>query len=108
MAMTLVPIALIYVVILGVGLATNTRRSVAITEREMSHMVDILAQRFDGELRRVAQVAELTAKTVSTRGDLTEDEIYRLLGNGIDQDPLIYGAAMGFVANGFDDRGLHQ
>ena len=104
MAMTLVPIALIYVVILGVGLVTNTNRSVTITKGEMSHLVETLAQRFDGELRRVAQVAELTAKTVTTCDDLTEDEIYRLLENGVGQDPLIYGAAMGFVAEGYDSR----
>ncbi len=104
MAMTVVPIALIYVVILGVGLVKNTRRSVEITKREMSHLVETLAQRFDGELRRVAQVAELTAKTITTCEDLTEEEVYQLLENGVDQDPLIYGAAMGFVAEGFDER----
>ena len=104
MAMTVVPIALIYVVILGVGLVKNTRRSVEITKREMSHLVETLAQRFDGELRRVAQVAELTARTVTTCEDLTEEEVYQLLENGVDQDPLIYGAAMGFVAEGFDER----
>ena len=104
MAMTLVPIALIYVVILGVGLVKNTERSVSITEREMSNLVETLAQRFDGELRRVAQVAELTAMTLSTRDDLSEDEIYRLLENGISQDPLIYGAAAGFAARTFDQR----
>ena len=104
MTMTLVPIALIFVVILGVGLVTNTRRSVSITEREMSNLVETLAQRFDGELRRVAQVAELTATTITTCEDLTEEEIYRLLENGVGQDRLIYGAAMGFVAGGFADR----
>jgi PAS domain S-box-containing protein len=104
MAMTLIPIALIYVVILGVGLVTNTKRSVAVTKREMSHLVETLAQRFDGELRRVAGVAELTAKTVTTCENLTEEELYRLLENGVGQDPLIYGAAMGFVAQGFDAR----
>ncbi len=104
MAMTLIPIALIFVVILGIGLVTNTRRSVAVTTREMSKLVETLAQRFDGELRRVAQVAELTAETITTCEDLTEDEIYRLLENGVSQDQLIYGAAMGFTARAFDHR----
>ncbi len=38
MALTVIPIALIYVVILGIGLVTATRRSVAVTEREMSQL----------------------------------------------------------------------
>jgi PAS domain S-box-containing protein len=70
----------------------------------MKSTVETLAQRFDGELRRVAMVAELTAGTALTIDELSEEKIYRLLEDGVRRDPLIYGAAMGFVANGFGGR----
>ena len=104
MALTVIPIALIYVVILGIGLVTATRRSVAVTEREMSQLVSTLAERFDGELRRVANAAEITARTAVTLDQLSEEEIYLLLENSVREDQLIYGAAMAFVPLGFDGR----
>ncbi len=104
MTITVGPIAVILLVVFGINLITSTDRSISRTERTMTSEVRILSERFDGELRRVAQVAELTAKTVATRKDLTEEEIYRLLANGVLQDPLIYGAAMAFVPGGFDQR----
>jgi PAS domain S-box-containing protein len=104
LALTLIPIAVILVVVLGLNLVTSTKRAIAKAEREAMANVATLSDRFDGELRRVSQVAEQTAATVATVGDLTEAEIYRLLENGVRQDPLIYGAAMGFVAGGFRDR----
>ena len=104
MTITVGPIAVILLVVFGINLITSTDRSISQTERTMTSEVRTLSERFDGELRRVAQVAELTAKTVATRRDLTEEEIYRLLSNGVLQDPLIYGAAMAFVPGGFDQR----
>jgi len=104
MTITVGPIAVILLVVFGINLVTSTDRSISQTERTMTSEVRTLSERFDGELRRVAQVAELTAKTVATRKDLTEEEIYRLLSNGVLQDPLIYGAAMAFVPGGFDQR----
>jgi len=105
MAMTVGPIALILLVILGAYLVTSAERAVAESERDIADLVQSLAQRFDGELQRVAQVAEQTARTVTLLDELSEAEIYGLLENGVRQDPLIYGAAMGFVAGGFDGRG---
>ncbi len=105
MAVTVVPIALILLVILGAYLVSSTERAVAESERQMATLARTLAQRFDGELQRVAQVAEQTARTVTLLDDLGEAEIYGLLENGVRQDPLIYGAAMGFVAGEFEGRG---
>ena len=104
MAITLVPIALILSAILVVSLVTGKKRALSIAEREMTERVLILAERFDGELRRVAQVADLTASRIATRSDLTEPEIYSALGEGILEDPLIFGAGMAFVPGGFDQR----
>ncbi|UCC14721.1 MAG: PAS domain S-box protein [Gammaproteobacteria bacterium] len=104
LTITVAPIAAILVVILGVNLVTNTKRALTTSEREMANTLGTLSQSFDGELHRVAQVAEQTAKAVTTLGQLSEAEVYQLLENGVLQDPLIYGAAMGFVAGGFDNR----
>lgn len=104
MAITLIPIAVILGAIFGFSLIAGKSRALSLAEREMSERVQTLAERFDGELRRVAQVAELTASRVASRSGLTEAQIYRALGNGILQDPLIFGAAMAFVPGGFDQR----
>ncbi len=104
LTVTLAPITAILLVILGINLFASSERAIANSEREMANTVVTLSQRFDGELHRVAQVAEQTAKAVSLLDNLTEDEIYGLLENGVRQDPLIYGAAMGFVAGGFDEH----
>jgi PAS domain S-box-containing protein len=104
LTMTVAPIAAILFVILGVNLVTNMDRALAESQRQMADTVKTLSQRFDGELHRVAQVAEQTAKTVTALGTLSEEQIYRILENGVLQDPLIYGAAMGFVSGGFDER----
>jgi PAS domain S-box-containing protein len=107
MAITIAPIAVILVAILIFNLLTNTERALDEARREMADTVKTLSERFDGELRRVAQVAEQTGRAVtvlSRRRPLTEDETYALLDNGVLQDPLIYGAAMAFVAGGFEGR----
>ena len=107
MAITIAPIAVILVAILIFNLLTNTERALDETRREMAGTVTTLSERFDGELRRVAQVAEQTGRAVtvlSRRRGLTEDETYALLDNGVLQDALIYGAAMAFVAGGFEGR----
>ena len=104
LTITIAPIAAILVVVLGANLFTSTNRALDESQQEMANVVLNLSQRFDGELHRVAQVAEQTAKTVMTLDALGEEQIYRLLENGVLQDPLIYGAAMGFVSGGFDER----
>jgi len=101
MALTIGPIALILLVILAVNLVTSSDRAFAKSQEEMAATVQALSQRFNGELQRVAQVAEQTARTVTTLQDISEEEIYGLLEDGVRQDPLIYGAAMGFVENSF-------
>ena len=104
MAVTIIPIAVILVLILAVTLKTTSEHAISLSEREMASAVRTLSERFDGELRRVAQVAEQTGRAVTVLGDLTEEEIYALLDNGVLQDPLIYGAAMAFVRRGFEGR----
>jgi PAS domain S-box-containing protein len=111
MAITIAPIAVILVAILIVNLLTNTERALDEARRDMASMVKTLSERFDGELRRVAQVAEQTGRAVtvlSHRRPLTEDETYALLDNGVLQDALIYGAAMAFVAGGFEGRSAYS
>ena len=104
LTITVVPIAAILLAILAINVFTSTNRALAESQREMAGVVQALSQRFDGGLDRVAQVAEQTAKTVTTVGSLSEEQVYGLLENGVLQDPLIYGAAMGFVTKGFDER----
>ena len=111
MAITIAPIAAILVAILIFSLLTNSERALDDARREMTSAVKTLSERFDGELRRVAQVAEQTGRAVtvlSHRRDLTEQETYALLDNGVLQDPLIYGAAMAFVAGGFEGRSAYS
>ena len=104
MVVTLVPIAIILVLILIVTLKTTSEHAISLSERQMAGAVRTLSERFDGELRRVAQVAEQTGRATTVLGELTEEEIYALLDNGVLQDPLIYGAAMAFVRGGFQGR----
>jgi len=102
--MTVGPILAILLVILAINLVTASERAISISQKEMVEEVMNLAGRFDSALHRVAQVAEQTAGTVTAVDDLDESEVYALLENGVRQDSLIYGAAMGFVAGGFDNR----
>ncbi len=76
----------------------RVRRSDALQQQELivSREAEALAGRFEAEMRALAQVAKSNAAILSTYPNLSEQEIYELLERSLDQNALVYGAAIAF------------
>jgi PAS domain S-box-containing protein len=98
---TVVPIILIYCLILGFGSSYLRNEAERSLEHQMTSLARNGADQFDAKLREAAQVARSTATFVQTDSKITEDQIYAQLQANIEQNPILYGAAMAFEPNAF-------
>lgn len=70
-------------------------------EARSQRLHDAIAAQLDGQLARAAQVARCTAAFVAANPDLTRDQIRRTLMAAVEQEPLIFGAAVAFEPHEF-------
>lgn len=100
---TLIPIVVIYI-IFAVENINQTRHEVH--ERIKNHMTDLAysyAQIFNGILNPVSSIAKTTADILRIDGRLQESEIYQLLTQQVENNPIIYGAWIAFAPYQFDE-----
>lgn len=90
------PTLLIYVVILGIAAVSLYRQSKGEVERAMTRLAASYSSRLDGHLREVARIAETAALILQSGPDLTDDEVYAVLEENVNQTPLVYGSCLAF------------
>ena len=69
-----------------------------------NHMTDLAisyAGIFDGFLKPIEGAAKITASLVEESEALTEEKLYKLLALQVENNPIIYGAAIAFMPNQF-------
>ncbi|WP_426415991.1 ATP-binding protein [Aestuariirhabdus sp. LZHN29] len=103
---TVVPITLIYVVIFGFGLYQSQQRATADTEKRLTQMAWHYASKVDGHMRELAQIARSTAIFLESNPEQSSQQLYELLRTNVRQSSTVYGAAIAFVPEGYDDKPL--
>ncbi|MCL6415031.1 ATP-binding protein [Aestuariirhabdus sp. Z084] len=103
---TVVPITLIYVVIFGFGLYQSQQRATANTEERLTQMAWHYASKVDGHMRELAQIARSTAIFLESNPEQSSQQLYELLRTNVRQSSAVYGAAIAFVPNGYQNKVL--
>ncbi len=70
--------------------------ALANVETRMTELTLNYADRFDGILRGIAQVAVMTAAYVERTPELPSEKLYSLLQTNLEHNPLVYGSAVAF------------
>ncbi|MFQ5658782.1 MAG: SpoIIE family protein phosphatase [Gammaproteobacteria bacterium] len=70
-------------------------------QKQATDLAQNFAARLDGQFEMVAQVARSTATFMETQPNLNRDQLYELLSANVDQNLLIYGAAIAFKPYAF-------
>jgi len=90
------PALAIYVVILGATAANEYRQSKKEVERAATRLAASYAARLDGYLREASRIAETAARVMETGVEFTDEEVYTLLTENVEQTPLVYGSCLAF------------
>ncbi len=90
------PALLIYIFILGLTAVNQYRQSKQEVERAMMRLATSYSARLDGYLREASRIAETAARVLNSGVELTDDQIYALLENNVEQMPLVYGSCLAF------------
>ncbi len=90
------PALVIYVVVLGLSAVSQYRQSQREVERAMTRLAASYSARLDGYLREVARIATTAAQVVQSGVEFSDDQIYTLLENNVEQTPLVYGSCLAF------------
>ena len=96
MLFILIPIGLIYFLFMAFDVYTMEKWVVVELEERMVELASGYADQFDGYLREVSQIAKSTATFIENRPNITSEQIFAQLGANVQQNQLVYGAAMGF------------
>lgn len=100
--MIVLPTLVIYVVVLGLTISVLMEENRAEVREEMTRLARSDAARFDASLRRAMGIAETTAAFMTSRPEITPEQIYSQLERNVQQLPFIYGAAMAFEPGTID------
>jgi len=95
------PTFIIYVVIMGFVWTYLSIQQHQEVESKMQHLSVIYADKFNDILAKASNVADAAAGSASIIETLTEDKIFRLLENSVNQMPFNYGACMAFEPGTF-------
>jgi two-component system sensor histidine kinase/response regulator len=72
-----------------------------------NHSIDLAisyANIYDGFLKPIAGAAQTNAELMEINPEITEDKIFKLLEMQLNQNPLIYGAAIAFMPRQFNEN----
>lgn len=90
------PALVIYLLILGITAAAQYRQSKQEVERAMTRLAASYSSRLDGYLREASRIAATTARFFESGVAITDDTVYSLLEDNVQQSPLVYGSALAF------------
>ena len=104
---TIIPVVIIFAVSAGSGVTFLKTRIESQVNRQMTKVAAGYANGLNYILRRMAGETQRTADMLQTLPDMSEQELYKLLRLHVDDDPVVYGAAIAFKPYGYQpDRKL--
>jgi PAS domain S-box-containing protein len=92
-----IPIAVIYLAILGVGVYQIQLHSRLVVEDEMSRLTQHYAGVFSGFLREAAQIARSTAAIIEQNPNIPEHQIFAQVKSNLRYNDIVYGSAIAFA-----------
>ncbi|MBN1226487.1 MAG: HAMP domain-containing protein, partial [Deltaproteobacteria bacterium] len=98
----LLPISIVYFSLMAFNIHMMKKWVTVEIEDRMVELAFGYAERFDGYLREVSQVAKSAASFIENRFDITAEQIFIQLGSNVQQNKLVYGSAMGFEPYQFE------
>ncbi len=94
---TAIPVAVIYMAIMGVSLVQMRSRAEHDVERGMRELAWHYATLLEGHIREAAQIPKSIANFLETQPDLETEPIYRMLERFVSQNPMNYGCAVALL-----------
>lgn len=101
---TLVPIIVLFSVFAINNMYMIKREAIKRVENHMTDLAISYASIVDGFLRPIEGAAIINANLVEETDVLSEKNIYKLLGLQVENNPIIYGAAIAFMPNQFSSE----
>ncbi|NOQ65070.1 MAG: SpoIIE family protein phosphatase [Methyloprofundus sp.] len=98
---TLVPIIILFSLFAINNMFMIKREALLRIENHMTDLAISYAGIFDGFLKPIEGAAIINASLIEESDVLTEDNIYRLLELQVENNPIIYGAAIAFMPHQF-------
>lgn len=98
------PIVIIYIFSAGYNLTQFSSITTNNIKEKMSLLASVYANKFNGQLKEVAMIAETTAKFVEHQPKLTKDELYTILKDNVLQSELVYGGVISFEPFSYDSK----
>lgn len=93
---TIVPVVIIFVISAASGVTFLKSRIEAQVNAKMTKVASGYANGLDDRLRRLAGETQRTADTLQAIPDMSEEQIYGMLRLHVEDDPVVYGAAIAF------------
>src|SRR4051812_3908350 len=90
------PALAIYILILGVAAVSQYRQSKQEVEQAMTRLAAGYSARLDGYLGEAARIAETMARYLASDVKLSDETIYKLLEDNVNQSPSVYGSCLAF------------
>jgi len=98
---TLIPIIILFSLFAINNMLMIKRDALQLIEDHMTDLAVSYAGIFDGFLKPIEGAALINASLIEESGALTEKNIYKLLELQVENNPIIYGAAIAFMPNQF-------
>lgn len=96
-ALTVIPIAVIYLAILGLGVYQIQLHSRMDIEDDMSRLTQHYAGVFSGFLREAAQIARSTAAIIEQNPNIPEHQLFAQVKSNLRYNDIVYGSAIAFA-----------
>lgn len=97
------PLLEVYLIMVFLHYRSTRNAAIQNLEMHLSQLVGRHAAQLDGELRQVAEIADGMARGLTSRPDVRENDLYRLLRAQVSPHAHVEGATLGFVPNAFHE-----
>lgn len=94
--LTVLPIAVIYLLVFGFGVYQIQLHSKADVEEEMRRLTQHYAGVFSGFLRESAQIARSTAAIIEQNPRIPDHQLFAQVKSNLRHNPIVYGSAIAF------------
>ncbi len=105
--LTIIPVALIYLLIFGFGIYQIQKHSIADVEDSMKRLTQHYAGIFSGFLNESAQIARSTAAIIEQNPLMTEHQLYAQVKSNLRHNHIVYGSAIAFERDPAYDNELY-
>ncbi|MCK5696677.1 MAG: PAS domain S-box protein [Gammaproteobacteria bacterium] len=94
--LTVIPIAIIYLLIFGFGIYHIQKHYFDDVEKDLTRLTQHYAGIFSGFLSESAQIARSTAANIEQNSQMTEHQLYAQVKSNLRHNRIVYGSAIAF------------